>query len=67
MHILDIQMKDNVKASILQADGTYTKPDKRGKTLVNSQEYFCRGGNGKSGKTEKQENSRVFVPAEPVE
>ena len=30
MHILDIQMKDNVKASILQADGTYTKPDKRG-------------------------------------
>ena len=42
MHILDIQMKDNVKASILQADGTYTKPDKRGKTLVNSQEYFCR-------------------------
>ena len=40
MHILDIQMKDNVKASILQADGTYTKPDKRGKMLVNSQEYF---------------------------
>ena len=42
MHILDIQMKDNVKASILQADGTYTKPDKRGKMLVNSQEYLCR-------------------------
>ena len=67
MHILDIQMKDNVKASILQADGTYTKPDKRGKTLVNSQEYFCREANGKSGKPKEQENSRVFVPAEPVE
>lgn len=52
MHILDIQMKDNVKASILQADGTYTKPDKRGKMLVNSQEYFCREA------TERAENRK---------
>ena len=67
MHILDIQMKDNVKASILQADGTYTKPDKRGKTLVNSQEYFCREATERAEKPKEQENSRVFVPAEPVE
>ena len=67
MHILDIQMKDNVKASILQADGTYTKPDKRGKMLVNSQEYFCREATESAEKTKEQENSRVFVPAEPVE
>ena len=53
MHILDIQMKDNVKASILQADGTYTKPDKRGKTLVNSQEYFCREATERAEKTER--------------
>ena len=66
MHILDIQMKDNVKASILQADGTYTKPDKRGKTLVNSQEYFCREATERAEKPKEQENSRVFVPAEPV-
>ena len=60
MHILDIQMKDNVKASILQADGTYTKPDKRGKTLVNSQEYFCREATERAEKPKEQENSRVF-------
>ena len=52
MHILDIQMKDNVKASILQADGTYTKPDKRGKTLVNSQEYSA-GSERKERKNRK--------------
>ena len=62
-----IQMKDNVKASILQADGTYTKPDKRGKMLVNSQEYFCREATERAEKPKEQENSRVFVPAEPVE
>ena len=67
MHILDIQMKDNVKAGILQADGTYTKPDKRGKMLGNSQEYFCREATERAEKPKEQENSRVFVPAEPVE
>ena len=60
-------LKDNVKASILQADGTYTKPDKRGKMLVNSQEYFCREATERAEKPKEQENSRVFVPAEPVE
>ena len=67
MHILDVQMKDNVKASILQADGTYVKPDKRGKVLVNSQEYFCKEATVRAEKPKEQENSRVFVPAEPVE
>ena len=30
-HVLDLEFKDNVKAHILQPDGTYVKPDKRGK------------------------------------
>ena len=30
-HILDIQLSDNTKAHLLQPDGTYVKPDKRGK------------------------------------
>ena len=38
MHILDIQLEDNVKAHILRPDGIYEKIDKRGKTLVNAQE-----------------------------
>ena len=41
-HILHMQLEDNVKAHVLQPDGTYEKIDKRGKQLVNSQEYFCQ-------------------------
>ena len=41
IHILKIELEDNVKAHILQPDGTYEKEDKRGKVLINSQEQFC--------------------------
>ena len=41
MHILEVELADNVKAHILNADGQYVKVDKRGKVLVNSQEQFC--------------------------
>lgn len=42
IHILELQLEDNVKAHILQPDGTYEKEDKRGKVLVNSQDQFCK-------------------------
>ena len=69
IHVLDLEFRDNVKAHILQPDGTYVKPDKRGKALVNSQMEFCREAQEKAGKNKKQnkEKSRVFVPAEPAE
>lgn len=41
IHILKVELEDNVKAHILQPDGTYEKEDKRGKVLVNSQDQFC--------------------------
>ena len=41
LHILDVEFEDNVKAHVLQPDGTYEKIDKRGKMLVNSQEVIC--------------------------
>lgn len=41
MHILKVELEDNVKAHILQPDGSYEKVDKRGRILVNSQEQFC--------------------------
>ena len=40
IHILEVELEDNVKAHILQPDGSYEKEDKRGKVLVNSQEQF---------------------------
>ena len=69
-HVLDLEFRDNVKAHILQPDGTCVKPDKRGKTLLNSQMEFCKEATEKAHalkKKEKRENSRVFIPAEPAE
>lgn len=63
-HILSVQLADNVKAHILQPDGSYAKIDKRGKTLVNSQAYFCKEavGEAKDMEEESLQIRRVFEP-----
>lgn len=68
LHVLDLEFRDNVKAHILQPDGTYEKQDKRGKTLVNSQMEFCKEAQQKAKKQKREEkkHTRVFIPAEPV-
>lgn len=67
-HVLEMEFKDNVKAHLLQPDGTYEKQDKRGKVLVNSQMEFCREAQEKAvKKNEVKEKTRVFIPAEPAE
>lgn len=66
-HILEVELEDNVKAHILQPDGSYEKQDKRGKVLVNSQEQFCQEAIHMAKDARKQEdpvNTRVFVPVE---
>ena len=66
-HILQIQLEDNVKAHILQPDGSYEKIDKRGKTLVCAQEYFCEEA-VRRAKTENEKlPDRVFIPMEAEE
>ena len=68
MHVLDLEFCDNVKAHILQPDGTYQKQDKRGKALVNSQMEFCAEALERAKKKKEQKtHSRVFIPAEPVD
>lgn len=64
LHILKNQLKDTVKASILQADGTYEKVDKRGKQVFNSQEAFCKEATDKAKKVAEPTavESRKFVP-----
>ncbi len=43
IHILDIQLKDNVKARIMQPDGSYVIPDiKPGTEKLCAQDYFCK-------------------------
>lgn len=56
LHILEIQLEDNIKAHVLQPDGTYEKIDKRGKVLLNSQEYFCE-------EAKKKANPTISIPA----
>ncbi len=68
-HILQIQLEDNVKAHILQPDGTYEKVDKRGKMLLNSQDYFCEEATrrAKMKLPETTADKRIFIPAEAPE
>ena len=54
-HVLDLEFRDNVKAHILQPDGTYEKQDKRGKLLINSQMEFCREATESRSVKEKRE------------
>jgi polyphosphate kinase len=68
IHIIQTQLEDNVKAHILQPDGTYAKIDKRGrKTLITAQDQFCSEAiaAAKAGAKEHDvKNTRVFTPAE---
>lgn len=66
MNILQVQLEDNMKAHLLQKDGTYEKVDRRGKQKFNSQDYFCQEA-VKAGKIKEESRaSRVFIPAERI-
>ncbi len=67
IHILDIEMQDNMKAHVLQPDGNYVKVDRRGKVLLNSQMYFCDWAQKRAKKPIDPVKSRTFIPAEHVE
>ena len=67
MHILQVQLDDNVKAHILQPDGSYEKIDKRGKVLVCAQEYFCQEAKERVKKPADVVYDRRFVPEEPMD
>lgn len=67
IHILDVELADNVKARVLQENGSYEKVDKRGKALVNSQETFCKEAEQQEKGKYTEENSRVFIPMESLE
>lgn len=62
MSILELQLKDTVKAHVLNADGVYEKVDKRGKGYINSQLEFCNGAVAAAKEQEKMVNNRVFIP-----
>lgn len=64
-HYLDVELEDNVKASILLPDGRYEKIRRAGSEKKNSQEIFIKEAKAeyestiKAGKTE---DGRTFIP-----
>lgn len=66
VHILKVELEDNVKAHYLQPDGSYEKEDKRGKTLINSQEIFCKEAVEMAKEAMEEDSLRggVFEPVE---
>ena len=67
-HILDVQLKDTMKAQILQPDGTYDKVDRRGKDLYNAQEEFCKEYiQAVTAQRKEEKQSRTFIPETHIE
>ncbi len=67
VHILRVQLDDNVKAHVLQPDGSYAKIDRRGKVLLCAQEKFCQEAVEavrRQNALEEPEDRRVFIPVE---
>ena len=67
IHILDIQLADNIQAQVMDNQGNYKKVDRRGnKKPVNSQMYFCKEAQKKNKSKVKQEDfakgKRTFEP-----
>ncbi len=64
IHVLQVELADNVKAHIMQPDGSYVKPDRGDNEPVNSQETFCEEANKSNMKDVDVKPDRVFIPIE---
>ena len=68
-HYLDVELADNVKASIYQPDGSYEKEDLRGRRArVNSQDQFVKeaeeAAKAAGRNLKKHSDGRTFIPME---
>ena len=63
-HILESLLCDTQKASVLQADGSYERVDKRGKAAFHAQEAFCREAmdNARAAEPVSGTSTRTFTP-----
>ncbi|MCC8066149.1 MAG: RNA degradosome polyphosphate kinase, partial [Clostridiales bacterium] len=73
-HILQVQLDDNMKAQVLQPDGSYERIDRRGKELLCAQDFFCEEAISAAQDVKKKSEdatdpakTRRFIPAEPSE
>ncbi|MCH5266803.1 MAG: RNA degradosome polyphosphate kinase [Lachnospiraceae bacterium] len=64
IHILDIQLADNVKSRVMQEDGTYRKATGDHQEKLNCQEYFRE--EAKKVRTKKKKHSSLYSTFEPL-
>lgn len=60
--ILQCQLQDTIRASIMNADGSYSKVDLRGKERFDSQQYFAIQAKKACMKEPEYKETRVFMP-----
>ncbi len=61
--VLDIQEEDTNRSHLMQPDGTYKKPDRRGKQALDAQLRSCELAVERAPKPADVMETRVFVPA----
>ena len=66
-HILESELRDTLKASIMLDDGTYEKVDRRGKESHSSQDAFVLEAKEEAKNKKEAFSDRVFVPATHME
>ena len=60
LHVLDIQLRDTMKAHVLKGD-VYEKVDRRGKEHLEAQKYFCTLAASRAD-TKNEGERRTFIP-----
>lgn len=65
MEVIDLTLKDNMKARVQQPDGSYKLIDKRGKELYGSQNGFYKLYKERYSNYKKQQSDDIFQPIMP--
>ncbi len=67
MHILECQLKDNMKAHVLTPEGGYERVNRRIQEPFSAQDTFCREAGELVKKVDRSAGERVFVPEMHIE
>lgn len=60
--ILECQLQDTIRSSIMASDGTYSHIDLRGKERFDSQQYFVESAKKACMKEPEYQETRIFTP-----
>ena len=66
-HILDVQLRDNLKAYRMNDEGEYVRIDRRGKVSLSSQAQFCKEAMEQNQEEIRKWNGRRFIPVWALE